>query len=110
VSSYVTFELFVRPVLRRLRGEPGSQGRLSVAARLMEPVRKAPGRRAFVRVRLEDEPDPDGRYRAHLAGGQGSHVLSALALADGLAVIPEDVPGLPAEAEVEVIRLDVELT
>jgi molybdenum cofactor synthesis domain-containing protein len=110
VSSYVTFELFVRPVLRRLRGEPGSQGRLSVPARLMEPVRKAPGRRAFIRVRLEDEPGPDGRYRAHLAGGQGSHVLSALALADGLAVIPEDVPGLPAEAEVEVIRLDVELT
>jgi molybdopterin biosynthesis enzyme len=43
-----------------------------------------------------------------MAGSQGSHVLSALANAHGLAVIPEGVPELPAGSEVEVIRLDVE--
>jgi len=109
VSSFVTFELFVRPVIRRLRGEPGDQGRPSVRAVLAEAVEKSRHRRAFIRVRLEEEPEAGGRYRAHLAGGQGSHVLSALALADGLAVIPEGVAGLPAGAEVEVIRLDVEV-
>jgi molybdopterin molybdotransferase len=110
VSSFVTFELFVRPVLRRLRGDPGDQGRPVVMATLADPVRKSAGRRAFVRVHLDQKPDADGRYRAHLAGGQGSHVLSALATADGLAVIPEDVDELPTGAVVEVIRLDVEVT
>jgi len=109
VSSFVTFELFVRPVLRRLRGEPGDQGRPIVRALLAEPVRKSAGRRAFVRVRLSSQVDEVGRYRASLAGPQGSHVLSALASADGLAVIPEGVASLAAESEVEVIRLDVEV-
>jgi molybdopterin molybdotransferase len=106
----VTFELFVRPVLRRLRGEAPTQGRPIVRAILSEPVSKSEGRRAFIRVRLSDEPGADGRYHALLAGGQGSHVLSALAVANGLAVIPEGVAALPAGAEVEVIRLDVEIT
>jgi molybdenum cofactor synthesis domain-containing protein len=77
VSSFVTFELFVRPVIRRLRGDPADQGRQVVMA--------------------------------SLAGGQGSHVLSALALADGLAIIEEGPAEVPAGAEVEVIRLDVEV-
>jgi molybdenum cofactor synthesis domain-containing protein len=109
VSSYVTFELFVRPVLRRLRGEDPEAGRLRVHARLTEPVRKSAGRRAFIRVRLEEDGQRPGAWLAYLAGGQGSHMLSALALADGLAVIPEDVPGAEAGTEVEVIRLDVEV-
>jgi molybdopterin biosynthesis enzyme len=39
-------------------------------------------------------------------GGQGSHVLSALATADALAVIPEADDSLPAGAEVELWWLD----
>lgn len=109
VSSFVTFELFVRPVLRRLRGDPPTQGRPSVRAVLEGPVSTSQERRAFVRVRLSAEPDGTGRYRAALTGGQGSHVLSALALANGLAIVPEGVAELPAGAEVEVIRLDVEI-
>jgi molybdopterin molybdotransferase len=109
VSSFVTFELFVRPVLRRLRGEPGTQGRPTVRGVLDAPVTKSQQRRAFIRVRLSEAPDEAGRYRAALAGGQGSHVLSALAVANGLAIIPEGLAGLPAGAEVEVIRLDVEI-
>jgi molybdopterin molybdotransferase len=109
VSSFVTFELFVRPVLRRLRGDPADQGRLIVRARLDAPVRKSPPRRAFIRVRLEPDASGDGTMRASLAGGQGSHMLSALALADGLAVIPEGPGEVPAGTVVEVIRLDVEV-
>lgn len=109
VSSFVTFELFVRPVLRRLRGEVDPDGRVRVRARLAEAVSKSAGRRAFLRVRVEPDPAFAGGYLAHLSGSQGSHVLSALARANGLAVVPEDVPELPAGAEVEVIRLDMEV-
>ena len=108
VSSFVTFELFVRPAIRTLAGHRDPDGRLRVRAELAEEVHSPPGRRSFLRVRLESV-DPGGeRYRARTAGGQGSHVLSALAVADGLAIVPEAVTSLPVGAEVEVIRLDVE--
>ena len=56
-------------------------------------------------------PRRDDRGRVHVrlaggAGGQGSHVLSALATADALAVIPEEHDTLPAGAEVELWWLD----
>jgi molybdopterin molybdotransferase len=113
VSSFVTFELFVRPALRRLAGRrallrPTDRGVLG------EPVTKSHGRRAFLRVVAERDEragaaprrDERGRVRVHLAGGQGSHVLSALAAADALAVVPEDDDALPAGAEVEIWWLD----
>jgi molybdopterin molybdotransferase len=46
--------------------------------------------------------DGSGRLSLRLAGGQGSHVLSALAAADALAVVPEEVDELAAGAEVAV--------
>ncbi len=110
VSSFVTFELFVRPVLRRLRGDAGDSGRLSVPATLTEAVTKSALRRAFIRVRLEPDPAAEGHFLARLAGSQGSHVLTALAAADGLAIIPEGVAEAPAGSHVEVIRLDVEIS
>jgi molybdopterin molybdotransferase len=108
VSSFVTFELFVRPVLRRLAGHADPVARPRARARLGSAVTKSPNRRAFLRVRLERDTESTGGLVAQLAGGQGSHVLSALASAEALAVIPEDVPGLPAGAEVEVWPLDTE--
>ena len=106
VSRFVTFELFVRPVIRRLRGDGADQGRVIERATLAEPVRKSAARRAFIRVTLEDGARG---LIARLAGGQGSHVLSALALADGLAIIEEGPAEVPAGTEVEVIRLDIEV-
>ena len=108
VSAFVTFELFVRPLLRRLGGRGDGQGRQVVRAILAEPVAKSPPRRAFLRVSLEAGDGPAALPRARLAGGQGSHVLSSLAAAAGLAVIPEGVPGLPAGAGVDVLLLDDE--
>jgi len=105
VSAFVTFELFVRPLLRRLGGLTADDGRDRIRAILAEPVTKSAGRRAFLRVVLE--PDPGGSLpSARLAGGQGSHILSALALADGLAIIPEETDRLAAGAVVEVLLLD----
>jgi len=114
VSTFVTFELFVRPALRRLAGRPDADLlRPTDRGILEEPIEKAPGRRAFLRVAaLRERPggpalrDPVGRVRVRLAGGQGSHVLSALAAADALAVVPESVEALPAGAPVELWWLD----
>ena len=114
VSVFVTFELFVRPALRRLSGRPDADLLRPVArAVLAESVSKAPGRRGFLRVVAErDGPfgavrrDGAGRAIVRTAGGQGSHVLSALAAADALAIVPESADSLPAGAEVELWWLD----
>jgi molybdenum cofactor synthesis domain-containing protein len=108
VSSFVTFELFVRPVLRTLAGHPDPVGRRTVRARLIEAVTKSPRRRAFLRVRVAPDPADPTIHLAELAGGQGSHVLSALAQSNGFAIIPEEVDALPAGSVVDVLRIDEE--
>ena len=111
VSSFVTFELFVRPVIRRLAGHPRIH-RAADRAVLEEPVTKSLNRRGFQRVvALRDADgwpvrDGAGRVRVRLAGGQGSHVLSALAAADALAVVPERIERAEAGTEVELRWLD----
>jgi molybdopterin molybdotransferase len=111
VSSFVTFELFVRPVIRRLAGHPRLH-RQADRAVLEEAVSKSPGRRGYQRVtalRMPDgspERDAAGRVRVRLAGGQGSHVISALAAADALAVVPESIERAEAGTEVELRWLD----
>ncbi len=116
VSSFVTFELFVRPAIRALAGHPPDRLMRPIdRAVLGEAVSKGHGRRAFIRVIAERDGagspirDERGRVRVRLAGGasgQGSHVLSALAIADALAVIPEADDELPAGADVELWWLD----
>lgn len=114
VSTFVTFELFVRPALRRLGGHPNPGRRIDRAV-LMDATPKSAGRRAFVRVRADRDVqgtpvrDRDGRVVVRLAGGvggQGSHVLSALAGADALAIIPEDVAAHPAGGAIDLWWLD----
>jgi molybdopterin molybdotransferase len=111
VSSAITFELFVRPAIRRLSGRHDLY-RATDRAVLGEPVSKGHGRRAFLRVESERNEagtpirDEHGRVRIRLAGGQGSHVISALAAADALAIIPEADDSLPAGAEVALWWLD----
>jgi molybdopterin molybdotransferase len=111
VSTVVTFELFVRPALRRLAGHPHPFRPLDRAV-IAETVSKSRGRRAFLRVVAERDErgiarrDARGRVNVRLAGGQGSHVLSALALTDALAVIPETIDEMPAGMEVELWWLD----
>ncbi len=111
VSAFVTFELFVRPVIRRLAGHARLH-RPADRAVLEDPVRKSVGRRGYQRVTARRAPDGSplrdgkGRVRVRLAGGQGSHVMSALAAADGLAVVPEPLERIEAGSEVELRWLD----
>ena len=111
VSVFVTFELFVRPVLRRLAGLERLH-RPADRCVLEEAVSKSLGRRGMQRVvalrAADGSPLRDGlgRVRVRLAGGQGSHVLSALAAADALAVVPEDLARAEAGTELELRWLD----
>ncbi|SDM31612.1 molybdopterin molybdotransferase [Nonomuraea maritima] len=98
VSSFVSFQLFVRPALDRMRGLPAGLP-ATVTARTTGPLRSPSGRRSYLRGVLSD----DGTVSP--VHGQGSHQLAALALADALIVVPEDVTEVPAGSSVEVIRL-----
>ena len=100
VSSMVTFELFVRPVLRRLGGHQ-SVGRPRVRARALQPIDNPGSRPGYLRVRLERSMEGLG---ARPTGEQGSAILRSMLLADGLAVVPGDTR-IPQGGEVEVILL-----
>jgi molybdopterin molybdotransferase len=113
VSTFVTFELFVRPAILALSGRRDVRRPVDRGV-LLDESPKSAGRRAFLRVTAERDAhgvvrDEAGRARVHLAqgpAGQGSHVLSALAAADGLAVVPEDVDVHRAGDPVELWWLD----
>ena len=64
--------------------------------------RRPDGKVHFVRVRVSQD-DALG-FQVESAGSQGSHQMSAMAAADGLAVLP-DGPGVAAGGSVEVILL-----
>jgi molybdopterin molybdotransferase len=85
VSALVTFELFVRPVLRRLGGFRALR-RPRVSAVLGEPLAHVSGRREFVRAHLVWRDDT---YHAFPEADQGSHQLAALARADALLIADE---------------------
>ena len=90
VSVFVTFELFVRPVLRLLAGHRRAFDRPEHRARLAEPIRGSTGRLTVARVVLEPDPDRPGGLVARSSGGQDSHMLFSLATANGLLFIPPD--------------------
>ncbi|MFH9471189.1 gephyrin-like molybdotransferase Glp [Streptomyces clavifer] len=101
VSSYVSFELFVRPAIRALMGlddvhRPTVGATLNVDKALTSPS----GKRQFLR----------GTYDAEAGtvtpvGGPGSHLIAALAQADALIVLPEDVTSAEPGTETRVILL-----
>ncbi|MCX4543145.1 gephyrin-like molybdotransferase Glp [Streptomyces sp. NBC_01565] len=101
VSSYVSFELFVRPAIRALMGLP-DVSRPSVRAVLKadKALGSPAGRRQFLRGRYDAESGT-----VSPVGGSGSHLIAALAHADSLMVVPEEVTSAEPGAELEVILL-----
>ena len=103
VSAYVSFEVFVRPVLRRLAGH-AEVSRPIRSARLTEPLRSPAGRRQFARARVSWQA---GEWRVEPVSGQHSHLLADLAAANALLVIPEDVSSVAPGDTVTWMPLDV---
>jgi molybdopterin molybdotransferase len=102
VSTMVTFELFARPAIRKMSGH-ALPFRRSVPVRLTEPITLKPVLQHFLRAVVTD--DRDGPT-ARLTGPQGSGILTSMALANALLVIPEGQFETPAGALVQAIRLD----
>ena len=100
VSSLVSFEVFVRPVLRAALGHPHPE-RPVVIARLAQRLTSPSGRRQFRRGVLDAREGTVAEI-----GGPPSHLLGSLAKADCLFVVPEDVTELVAGSEVAVWLLD----
>ncbi|MCZ0988737.1 molybdopterin molybdotransferase MoeA [Streptomyces diastatochromogenes] len=99
VSSYVSFELFVRPAIRTLMGlEDVHRPRTRATLRSDKALRSPKGRRQFLRGTYADgEVTP--------VGGSGSHLIAALAHADALIVVPEDMESVEPGTDVEVVLL-----
>jgi molybdopterin molybdotransferase len=100
VSAMVTFELFVRPALRKIGGHR-TLTRPLVRARALAPIPNPGSRRGYLRVTLS--PSEDG-YGVRLTGDQGSGILRSMVLADGLVVVPPDTT-IPTGGSVDLIVL-----
>jgi molybdopterin molybdotransferase len=97
VSAMVTFILFVRQALLAMQGlDPGARRTTAVLA---EDYAKRPGRAHAVRCRLLQG---EAGLIARPTKEQGSHVLTSMLGADGLAILPTESADLPAGQRVTV--------
>jgi len=100
-SSMITFEVFGRPAILKMMGKRNLT-RPSVTAVMESPIKNDDNRRIFARVIVSRR---EGKYFARLTGPQGSGVLTSMAKANGLAVIPETTKELKPGTTVDVMLL-----
>jgi molybdopterin molybdotransferase len=104
VSSFVSFEMFVRPVIRKMAGHT-ALFRRSETARALESWTAPPGKVQLARGELGTAED--GARVVRLAGpSQGSYVLGGLAQASCLVVVPEQVTRVQVGDEMRCLVLD----
>ncbi|GAG59468.1 unnamed protein product, partial [marine sediment metagenome] len=101
VSVMVCFEMYVRPLIKKIIGDD-NLFRPSVMARAYHDFKNKRGRTNFVRVMLEKK---DNEYFFKSTGVQGSGILTSMAKADGIAVFPEDAGDIKKDSEIEVFCL-----
>jgi molybdopterin molybdotransferase len=102
VSTMVTFELFARPAIRKMMGQPLPYRR-SVQVRLAEPIRLKPKLQHFLRGIVTES---DGGLEARLTGPQGSGILTSMILANALLIVPEGQFETPAGAQIQALILN----
>jgi molybdopterin molybdotransferase len=105
VSALVSYELFVRPALRSMAGRTElDRPRLAAVADVDLP-RSRDGKLHLIRVTAR--AGADGVLRVRMSGGQGSHMLRAMAQSNALALLP-DGDGVRSGENVEVLLLDAD--
>ena len=102
VSALVSYELFVRPGLRRMAGHP-DLFRPEVRAICDEDLQRRPDGKLHL-IRVQARFGDDAMVHVRPTGVQESHLLHVMALANGLALVP-DGPGIPAGGQVDVLLL-----
>ena len=100
VAAMVAAIEVLLPVLARLSGVNGVLQWPRVRARLDRRIASRPGVRHYVRVKLRRE---NGLLMATPVRVSGSGIISSLTQADGFVIVPEDVEGYEAGAEVDVM-------
>ncbi len=104
VSTMVTFELFVRPAIRRLLGHR-LPFRRTVPVGVGEAITLGPKLRHFLRAVVT--PDgAGGALTARLTGPQGSGILTSMARANALLIVPEDRPSVAPGETLTALLLD----
>ena len=102
VSAMITFEQFARPAILKMMGKK-NLAKPAIRAIIEDDVVNTDGRRLFARVSVTRR---GGQYYASVTGPQGSGILTSMAKANGLAVIPESSRGVKAGDMVVVQMLD----
>ena len=101
VSALVTFEVLVRPALRRMMGRADVYP-VVLPVRAGERIESRTGLMRFLRVRLHHD---GGGLVAKLTGAQGSGILTSIAEADALLMVPIDQQVVEAGQEMRAISL-----
>jgi molybdopterin molybdotransferase len=99
VSVFVSFEMFVRPAILKMMGR-GQLSRPEVAATLGGEISGPTGKTVFARVEVARGADG---WTATPTGGRGSNLISTVARANGLAVLPPGVGSMAAGERVTVL-------
>lgn len=102
VSTMVTFELFVRSAIRAMMGHQ-LPFRRSIPVRVAERIELKPRLQHFQRAVVTDQ---HGVRTAKLTGPQGSGILTSMARANALLIIPEGQHDTPAGSDVQALMLD----
>ena len=102
VSSMITFTLFGRPAIYKMRGMTDFSPPV-IKAVLYDKIKNTDNRRIYARVIVSVE---ENTYIARLTGAQGSGILTSVAKANGLAVISEQLSEADKGTSVDVILLD----
>jgi len=105
-STFVGFEIFVRPALRVMQGHSAIT-RPHTMARLSHDVKKKQDRRYYLRGRVERDPVAGG-FTVALSGSQSSALLTAAHKGNCFVVLPEGDGAFSAGTIVDCIRLDME--
>jgi molybdopterin molybdotransferase len=103
VSAMVSFELFIRPALRKMQGYQ-TFFRRTVAVTLEEEVKIGAKLTHFLRAVVTRQPD--GALTARLTGHQSSGALTSMAKANALLIVPETDPKVPKGAQLKALMLD----
>ena len=106
VSAFVSFEVFVRPALLRMRGLADTDRR-AVTGVVADGWRSPVGRAQYMPVIIEEqETSIEPRIRRAGPGGSGSHLVASLALAQGLAFVEAETTEVRPGDRLRVQRVD----
>jgi len=103
VAAAVSFILFGRPAIRCMLGHADLNPR-TIPVKTLDPLDNRGQRRHYVRAAINREAD--GTFVGRVAGEQGAGILSSLAAANALLVVPETLETVPAGTMLEAILID----